>query len=51
MLAALQNVRPSHLLDRDLWRTLGVHAAPEDEHQDGASRPHGIITEQRLVRS
>jgi tRNA 2-thiocytidine biosynthesis protein TtcA len=29
MLAALQNVRPSHLLDRDLWRTLGLSVASE----------------------
>jgi tRNA 2-thiocytidine biosynthesis protein TtcA len=32
MFAALQNVRPSHLLDRDLWRRLGLEAAtPGDE--------------------
>ncbi len=30
MLAALQNVRPSHLLDRNLWRTLGLSVATED---------------------
>ncbi len=30
MLAALQNVRPSHLLDRDLWRTLGLSVATEE---------------------
>ncbi len=29
MLAALQNVRPSHLLDKDLWKTLGLSAAKE----------------------
>ena len=30
MLAALQNVRPSHLLDRDLWRTAGLSVAREE---------------------
>ena len=30
MLAALQNVRPSHLLDRGLWARLGLAAARED---------------------
>jgi tRNA 2-thiocytidine biosynthesis protein TtcA len=34
MLAALQNVRPSHLLDRRLWDALDIHAAKDD---DGAS--------------
>jgi tRNA 2-thiocytidine biosynthesis protein TtcA len=29
MLAALQNVRPSHLLDRGLWSRLGLEAARE----------------------
>jgi tRNA 2-thiocytidine biosynthesis protein TtcA len=31
MLAALTNVRPTHLLDRELWAVLGVHAAAEEE--------------------
>jgi tRNA 2-thiocytidine biosynthesis protein TtcA len=31
MLAALTNVKPSHLLDRDLWNKLGMHAAAESE--------------------
>jgi tRNA 2-thiocytidine biosynthesis protein TtcA len=30
MLAALQNVRPSHLLDQGLWKRLGLEAARED---------------------
>ena len=34
MLAALTNVRPTHLLDRDLWARLGI--APDGE--DGAPR-------------
>jgi len=47
MLAALQNVRPSHLLDRRLWKALGVQAARDDEDASGES---AIIAEQRLVR-
>jgi hypothetical protein len=31
MLAALQNVRPSHLLDRDLWREMGLTVAREEK--------------------
>jgi tRNA 2-thiocytidine biosynthesis protein TtcA len=31
MLAALRNVRPSHLLDAGLWKSLGIAAAAEDE--------------------
>ncbi len=55
MLAALQNVRPSHLLDRDLWRALGVHAAREEEgegHADGdAGESHApLVPEGQLVR-
>jgi tRNA 2-thiocytidine biosynthesis protein TtcA len=49
MLAALQNVRPSQLLDRRLWSTLGVHAAHEDE-EAGESGPQEVVAEQRLVR-
>lgn len=48
MLAALQNVRPSHLLDRRLWKALGVQAAREDE--DSAGGEGALIAEQRLVR-
>jgi tRNA 2-thiocytidine biosynthesis protein TtcA len=48
MLAALQNVRPSHLLDRRLWNALGVQAARDDE--DAAGGEGAIIAEQRLVR-
>ncbi len=44
MLAALQNVRPSHLLDRDLWKTLGLSVAIEDEERDA------VIPIQRLAR-
>jgi len=34
MLAALQNVRPSHLLDRDLWRRVGVFEAEQPAPSD-----------------
>ena len=34
MLAALQNVRPSHLLDRDLWRSMGLHGAATEPERD-----------------
>lgn len=50
MLAALQNVRPSHLLDRGLWRTLGVHAAPEEEDDGAGGGAGALLAEQRLVR-
>lgn len=46
MLAAVGNVRPSHLLDRGLWSALGVHAATEESEQREADR----IDERRLVR-
>jgi tRNA 2-thiocytidine biosynthesis protein TtcA len=51
MLAALQNVRPGHLLDRRLWQKLGVHAARE-EGGEGGEGPAvgGIVAEHRLVR-
>ncbi len=35
MLAALQNVRPSHLLDKGLWSTLGLSSAQEVLGADG----------------
>ncbi len=46
MLAALQNVRPSHLLDRDLWSQLGLEAARELPPADD----RGIVPAARLVR-
>ncbi len=45
MLAALQNVRPSHLLDQGLWKQLGLEAAREAT--EGAS---GVLAAARLVR-
>ena len=44
MLAALQNVRPSHLLDRGLWRALGVHAALENDDPT-EERNGGVIAD------
>jgi tRNA 2-thiocytidine biosynthesis protein TtcA len=46
MLAALQNVRPSHLLDRDLWRSLGLEAASDI----AATSNDGLLALGRLVR-
>jgi tRNA 2-thiocytidine biosynthesis protein TtcA len=46
MLAALQNVRPSHLLDKGLWKTLGLRGAIDaDEGSDA-----GPMTAWQLVR-
>ena len=48
MLAALQNVHPSHLLDRRLWGALGLPAAREGE--EGGSFPNEVIPTEHLVR-
>ncbi|HRH00539.1 MAG TPA: tRNA 2-thiocytidine(32) synthetase TtcA [Polyangiaceae bacterium] len=42
MLAALQNVRPSHLLDKGLWSTLGLSSARE------LAGPDGLVSASRL---
>ena len=49
MLAALQNVHPSHLLDRRLWAALRLPAAREPE--EGGPLRDGIIPTDLLVRS
>jgi tRNA 2-thiocytidine biosynthesis protein TtcA len=49
MSSALQNVRPTHLLDRRLWRSLGLNAAPDEEAGD-ADEQAVPIAPQRLVR-
>ena len=46
MLAALQNVVPSHLVDRDLWARLGLEAAREE-----AEAPGGVVPASALLRS
>jgi tRNA 2-thiocytidine biosynthesis protein TtcA len=45
MLAATQNVRASHLLDKDLWKKLGLEAARELEGEPG------LVVAERLVRA
>lgn len=47
MLASLQNVRPSHLLDQGLWKALGL-AAAQEPRGDEPGEP--VIREDRLVR-
>jgi len=37
MLAALQNVRPTHLLDQGLWRALGLSGLVADDDSDAPS--------------
>jgi tRNA 2-thiocytidine biosynthesis protein TtcA len=50
MLSALQNVRPTHLLDQRLWRSLGLAAAPDDD-EESASGGAPPLAPQRLLRS
>ncbi|MCL2823033.1 MAG: tRNA 2-thiocytidine(32) synthetase TtcA [Polyangiaceae bacterium] len=45
MLAALANVRPSHLLDHSLWNALGLKVASD---VDGT--PDSVVSADRLVR-
>ena len=45
MLASLQNVVPSHLLDKGLWAKLGIHAS--DEEKDAQQ---GLIPASSLIR-
>jgi tRNA 2-thiocytidine biosynthesis protein TtcA len=47
MLAALQNVSPSRLLDRRLWSALGIPAAYDEQD---APEKEPVIAEHRLVR-
>jgi tRNA 2-thiocytidine biosynthesis protein TtcA len=45
ILAALQNVRPTHLLDQRLWRALGLRDADTEDSE--AARP---VSAAQLVR-
>ncbi len=45
MLAALANVRPSHLLDPRLWHALGLEVAADDESELDATVPAERLTE------
>jgi tRNA 2-thiocytidine biosynthesis protein TtcA len=47
MLAATQNVVPSHLLDKDLWGSLGLDAAREAD--DGLVRLGQLVRQARTV--
>lgn len=47
MLAGLQNVRPSHLLDKDLWSRLGIVAEREGGAEEAATN---LVSAARLVR-
>ncbi len=55
MLAALGNVRPSHLFDKGLWAKLGLEVARDDEPADGATvgmfeETEGFVPMERLSR-
>ncbi|WXA94091.1 tRNA 2-thiocytidine(32) synthetase TtcA [Pendulispora brunnea] len=50
-LAALQNVRPSQLLDKELWAQLGLEAARDLPEASGGSEVSGVIAPTRLVRN
>ena len=50
MLAALQNVRPSHLLDQRLWSALGLQVAPEEAGGGDVAGNDGLVPEGRLAR-
>jgi tRNA 2-thiocytidine biosynthesis protein TtcA len=49
MLAALHNVRPTHLLDQGLWRALGLSGIAE-EHEGDASGRTGAVAPESLLR-
>ena len=51
MLAALQNVHPSHLLDASLWQSLGLEAAVGLGEGDGPDSSGGaFVALERLAR-
>ncbi|EYF00282.1 tRNA(Cytosine32)-2-thiocytidine synthetase [Chondromyces apiculatus DSM 436] len=49
MLAALGNVRPSHLFDKGLWRKLGLEVAHEAADVDGTASEN-VVPPTRLLR-
>jgi tRNA 2-thiocytidine biosynthesis protein TtcA len=49
MLAALRNVRPTHLLDAGLWSKLGIGHAIDDEEKSASSG--AVIPMSRLIAS
>ena len=51
MLAALGNVRPSHLFDKGLWKRLGLEVAPPDAEGSAAGEQEDIIPSAALLRA
>jgi hypothetical protein len=53
MLAALCNVRPSHLFDAGLWQKLGLHLEPErgDALGEGLDTPQAPDTAQPVEQA
>ena len=53
MMTALSNVRPSQLLDRDLWKTLGLAVTSGDAPdpvRDALGVTQGLLPVHALVR-
>ena len=50
MLAALANVRPSHLLDPGLWKKLGLEVAQEGSDETGIDNDEALINVSSIVR-
>jgi tRNA 2-thiocytidine biosynthesis protein TtcA len=48
MMSALQNARPSHLLDQRLWRSLGIHGCRDEEDVPPATVAD--VVPERLLR-
>ena len=51
MLAALGNVRPSHLFDKGLWKRLGLEVATPDTEGSAAGEQDDIIPSAALLRA
>jgi tRNA 2-thiocytidine biosynthesis protein TtcA len=50
MLAALGNVRPSHLFDKGLWKKLGLEVAREEGDAVGSDDDDALIDPAQLLR-